>query len=251
MTAARVRPLSDGRVERLEARRLAARPWEWRKRALASPFTPGVKLAAIAIAEFINRDSGVAWPTWGTVARSCGLSERQIRNGFAVMKEAGFFVVRRRRFRDANEIELALPPSQPGTAMPDCDPPKAARTRRSNRHVDATETGTPMPPNLLSEPSKEPSLQVDDAKEGEALVRRVTGQRCASALIGTSAALLLGYGPSDRMEGQYLDAWILSRVPPAVLNELEARCNAGALSEHALLAVLGKLGVPAREPLSS
>jgi hypothetical protein len=220
-------------VENLQAHRLARHPWEWRKRVLAGPHTAGIKLAAIAIAEFINRESGCAWPTWATVATSCGMSERQIRNGFAAMKAAGFFAVRRRRFQGANEVELALPADEvTGMVMPGTAKAKPARRRRGKRHDVAKATVTVMPLELTTEPSSEP------------LVRRASNEG-ATTVVGCAAAELLGYVRQDRVEGQFPDAWILSRIPDATLTELRARCAAGKLTEAALLDVLHRLNIPA------
>lgn len=233
-------------IANLQAHRLARQPWEWRKQVLAGPFTIGVKLAAIAIAEFVNRQSAVAWPTWATVGASCGLSERQIRNAFAETKAAGFFVVRRRRFQGPNEVELALPATDvTGMAVPVTAERKAARRRLSKRHPDVEVTGTPVPLEPSIEPSTEPSRAIEDVDCGP-LVRRASNYEGAKAVVGGAAAALLGYSRSDRPDGEFADTWILSRIPEETLTELRTRCVAGSLTEAALLTTLRQLDIAPR-----
>jgi hypothetical protein len=154
---------------------LASKSWQWRKRLLASEYTTGVKLAGIAIAEFVNHKSGKGWASQTAIAELCRMKVRTIRHAFSVLKDGGFFVLLKRKFRSSNEYALALPPEGvTGTSMPGSAKPKSARRRRkpaspshSNRHDDANVTGIAMTPDTTTEPTSELNQQKEQIEQEE------------------------------------------------------------------------------------
>jgi hypothetical protein len=166
-------------VEPIASHRLAREPWVWTEALLASSEAPGVKVVGFAIATFINRKTGIAFPTYAKVVPRCAMTERGVRRGVHRLKEGGWLSVKKTRFKGPNEIRLALPSNvqsgtavpnssaQSGTAVPDSNaaqsgmdvPDNAAPSCRTNRHGDAAQSGTTVPVEPSIEPYTEPKTE--------------------------------------------------------------------------------------------
>ena len=160
----RSRPPKPAAVEPIVSHRLARERWRWRSALLASNLTPGVKVAGFAIAEFVNQKTGLAFPTYLTIAKRCAMTERGVRQAVKELIRAGFLTAKKTRFKGPNDLRLALPRDiQSGTAMPDCDGPQTgtvvplnpAPSCRTNRHGDAAQSGTTVPVEPYTEPYTE------------------------------------------------------------------------------------------------
>jgi hypothetical protein len=160
----RARPSKKPAVaEPIVSHRLAREPWVWRAALLASRLKPWVKVVGFAIAEFVNKKTAFAFPTYATVAARCAMTEEGVRKAVKKLEQAGFLTKKKTRFKGPNELRLAVPSSsQSGTAAPDCEvqsgtgePDKPAPSCRTNRHRGAGQSGTEEPVELKTEPSTE------------------------------------------------------------------------------------------------
>ncbi len=238
---------------------------------LASPYTVGVKLGGLAIAEFVNKTLAIAFAEFATVGKSCGLSERTVRHAYDVLSKDGYFKKVRRRVRGPLEIQLALPePGVTGTRMTGRAKPKPARGCPSKRHGDAKVGGMTM--TVSTEPSTEPTNEPStrDASLGE--VKAVeTGN------FGTDGDHLPGISYAGKIEppresgwyrglahdpdsgrdplfsifmvgsttlkipdvcshigGAPVQDWFLRQIPAATVTALRERCLAGTLTRRAV-----------------
>src|SRR5262249_51828208 len=116
---------------------------------------------------FVNKKTGVAFPTYVKIAERCAMTERGIRNAIDVLKRAGWLSVKKTRFKGPNEIRLALPGGlQSGTVVPDSNaqsgtvmPDNPAPSCRTNRHGDAAQSGTTVPVEPYTEPKTVPKTE--------------------------------------------------------------------------------------------
>lgn len=215
---------SNSEIENLAAMRLAQEPWRWRKAILAAYLTPGTKVAAFAILEFVNRRSGRCFASYQTIAASCGLKERMVRAAVAALKAAGLARVVQRGCKRTNLIYPALP------AVTVMDP-------QSDRHDHAAVTVTAMPPNLREEPQREnnltdrPSLELavsetaelhtfgkkEESKEipietTDRPIRRGNSDHASYCFITAEAVKMLGFG-AKLPDGRYADRTIWESLP--------------------------------------
>lgn len=222
-TKTRNENFSNSEIENLASMRLSAEPWRWRKAILASKLTPGAKVAAFAILEFVNRKSGKCFASYQTIAGMCSMTERGVRAAVSALKAAGLIRVVQRGCKQTNLIYLALPVT--------------VTAAQGDRHDHARVTGTTMPPNLREEPLREdnltdrPSLELPvsataeiHAFEGKARkpdrpsettdspIRRGNSDHAAYCWITAAAVRMLGCGPK-LPDGRFLDRIIWESIP--------------------------------------
>ena len=82
---------------------LASRPYEWRKALLRAPFSAGVQVAGIAIADsFLNRLDACTYASYIKIGAACGMQERGVRSAVATMVAAEYLTKRKTRFGGTN-----------------------------------------------------------------------------------------------------------------------------------------------------
>jgi DNA-binding transcriptional ArsR family regulator len=213
---------SNGEIDNLTSMRLSAEPWRWRAAVLKADLTPGTKVAAIALIEFINRKSGRTFASHQTIAETCGMTERGVRAAIAALKKAGLIRVVRRGRMQTNLMYLDIPVT--GMAV------------QSDRHDGDRVTGTAMPPNLREEPLRDnlpdrPSLElpVEEAAgivsfdEGRSKTPTETtdkpvgpafSEHGAYCRITAAAVRLLRFDSCPKLpDGRYLDRAIWDAIP--------------------------------------
>jgi hypothetical protein len=163
----RARPSKPAVIEPIASHRLAREPWLWLEPLLASKSSrlkPGVKLVGFAVAQFVNKKTGVAFPGNDAIAPRCAMAEDTVRKHVAVLIREGWLTAEKTKFRGSYDLRFTLPSNGlSGTAMPDSDtqsgtvmPDNPARSCWTNRHSDAAQSGTVVPPTPYIEPSTKP-----------------------------------------------------------------------------------------------
>lgn len=244
---------SNSEIDNLAAMRLAQEPWRWRKAILASKMTAGAKVAAFAVAEFVNRKSGKCFASYQTIAETCGMTERGVRAAVAALKAAGLLRVVQRGCKQTNLIYLALPV----TVM----------DAGSDRHGCVGVTGTTMPPNLREEPLREdnltdrPSLELpveataeihafdEKARKPEipietadSPIRRGSSDHAAYCWITAAAVEMLGVEPK-LPDGRFLDQIIWETIPADRRAIMVQRNRRGILMRSEVAEVVRGLGL--------
>ena len=186
-------------IDDLASIRLSAEPWRWRKVILAADLTAGAKVAAFAILEFMGRKTGYCFPSYQTIASTCGMTERGVRAAVCALKAAGFLRVVQRGCKQTNRYYLALPV----TGM----------DAQGDRHDHDGVTVTTMTPNLCSEPLKEENLT--DRPSSELLVRETAERHAIGKMVEETPT-----EPADRVIPRcYSDHMAYCRITAAVIRE--------------------------------
>lgn len=212
----------------LASARLIRKPWLWADALRADRnLTSGDRDVAAALASFVNRKSGTAWPSLAAIAKKLNKSERQIRRSLSKLAKLGYLNAEGKggTVRTANGLQgrtriykLSLPGHVAEKSYPDME-----------GHIP----GHGCPPNLKNKPS-EPK----DNRSGS----KVSEERARSN-VGRLAAFQLGFSESDRApDGRYYDAIALAALPTEILAPLIDRFRRGcgdAVDVHDALASAG------------
>lgn len=118
----------------------------WRRAVLKADLTPGAKVAAMAIAEFVGSSSGSAFPSYATIANACAMSASGVEKAVRQLASNRFLWVEKRGFGGTNLLTLTLPDFWGPKSIPapsggiDAPPPSQPGGN------DDAETSNPAPP---------------------------------------------------------------------------------------------------------
>jgi hypothetical protein len=231
--------------------------WEWARFIMTlNGISAAEKVMAQGIAWFINYETGTAWPSQKNVGRRCGVGERQARSTLTAMEEHGLIkdlrpgggrtssgvgVTGEYQMLRTDEVRAALEllngdergsilPDKPGRTLPG----KPGSEETANPEVVDGQPGSDeastrqCPADNLNRPSVLPTNKPSD----EPKVRRASDRKIAWGFV--SQAMLKVLCHDIQRDGTWVgserpDAYVMRQLPPAVLDELIARCQAGTL----------------------
>lgn len=117
--------------------------YDWRRAVLRSRLLPaGTKVAALALCEFVNGDSGTAFPSYSTLADAGGMEPEGVRSAIKRLSDAGFLSVRKRGFGGTNGMTLMLPVEDTGSSNPG-RPARNATNPVPPQRIEGSNPGSP------------------------------------------------------------------------------------------------------------
>lgn len=230
------------------------------------------KVVAAAILGYFERGVESVWPSAKTIGERCGKSERTVRRAVAELRETGWLLTKRRKFRGPMVYTILNParpdligqeqPSQATVSDVQYAPyrPNLAGERKGDSKIlleeeillyEESPSSTIHSESHTSEvvvvglgvPAREelgnPHSEISPPP-GEVWpighIRRCHDPEAARKRVGVEAATWLGYGIGNPRwpDGSYADAAVLAALPPKTLAWLIQECRKGRLDLKAV-----------------
>lgn len=217
----------------------------WEMRGLSAP----ERVVLLALADFSD-DKGKCWPSMGSIATMCEMTERGVRKVIRRLEDAGFVTVEHSKGRRSNVYRIASTrndvPGTRGRVRPE-DPEHGAgfnpEPACTNPEPACTQPGTAVPPNH-QEPSKEPpEVNNNDSRRDERFVVVPRAGFGPEEMRELCSPVADSPAWSGRSVGEFIDAalekgWTVADLRRAAIEARESLCGEVMRSPGYLAGVL-------------